>query len=263
MRTWTTLLLALCLTACGGRIRNLELLVDQRILAADIAWQNRDQDGLRPLEGLLDNALRKEPSNPDFLWRQTRMLVERGLAEEAERRVALDTYGMARSRAVLCLNELPAWRARRTEVGLASALEVVDVRRRPCVAWGALAWARWIVLMGGDAAALDLNDVALMADWAQKTSEVPAEVEAAQWAAALVQAVRPESLGGSAEKAARGLKREVKDHPNDLARRWDLLTLVAIEQGDTGLATEQRHEIAKATARTEADRAIQARAAKE
>lgn len=164
MVRWILVLATLALTGCAARRHAADEVVDPRLAEADRLWEARSQRGLEPVDRAVTAGLRKPgASDVPWLWRHARLLVERGTTEEATPRVALDSYATARSQALDCLESLPGWQARRTSYGLESALELVDPAREPCVAWGAVAWARWVALFGADAAALDLPEIRLLA----------------------------------------------------------------------------------------------------
>lgn len=250
-------LLLLVLVGCAARGPRTDEGPDPRILEADLAWDDRNARGLQPVEDALMAGMRtgRNDREADYLWRHARMLVERGMGEQDQRRAAIDSYAQARGQAFHCMDQLPAWKQRRQEAGVDAALEVVNDKARPCLAWGTLAWARWVALMGGDAAALDIAEIRTLADWLQ-TNGTEQEQALGRWAGALVVAARPGWMAGDAEKARKRFERVIDDKPNDLIRRWDLATLVGQQHDLAAVVETQFAEIRDRPANTEVDRAV-------
>jgi len=225
------------------------------LLEVDRRWESRGLGGLEPVEALLLRPV-SEPlaSDPEWLWRRTRLLVVKGEITETRPRVALERYGEARALGIACLDQLPAFKQLRQEENIHVAASVISDRHMGCAAWTAMAWARWIALFGGDAGAIDLDDVEGLASHVASRGGATWR-PLALWAQAVAFASRPAWRGADPDQAKSLMRRVVKMGPTERLRQWDLLRLVALPQGDEELANELIESLRRATPVTPEDRA--------
>ena len=138
-----------------------------------------------------------------------------------------------------CLDTSPAFLQRRLELGLHQALPFIDAERMPCAAWATLAWARWITLFGGEAAAVDLEEVSRLADHVAAHGDASAQ-SLALWAQALVELSRPSWVDGEPGKGRTLLERAIQLDRAQLARHEDLLVRVAVPTRDRALFEDRQ-----------------------
>ncbi|NCG17490.1 MAG: hypothetical protein GWP91_00555 [Rhodobacterales bacterium] len=249
MHKWV-LLMTMAVGGCATKRSNAQR-VDSHILTADRHWDARGEEGLELAESSLVDAWHRRGDQPEVIWRLVRLHVVRGLME-SNRRAAVDRYAEARALGIRCLESSPAFRQRRSEASLRAALPFLDASRMPCVAWTALAWSRWMVELGGEAAAMDLDELdALIAH--ASASEEPRQRSIALWSRGLVAASRPSWAGGDEEAALIELQRAVDRAPQQLWRQVDLMRLVANPQGDEALIADIRAALQDASPTTPED----------
>lgn len=243
------------LGGCLKKRADRSAALDPRVVEVDKRWEDRGLGGLEPLEALLSAEV-GEPlaSDPEWAWRQVRLIVAQGQSAEATPRVALQHYGRARERGMACLDEVPAFLQLREEKGLAAASTVLPPEYMGCAAWTSLAWARWLALFGGEAGALDIEGVEGMSAMVAESGGATFR-PTALWAQAVVFAVRPAWLGADPDRSRALMRRVVRMAPTDRLRQWDMLNLVAVPSGDMELAEELAQSLRRAQATTPEDRA--------
>ena len=251
MHKWV-LLMMLLVGGCAAKRSNAQR-VDNRILTADRHWDARGDDGFELVESSLVDTWHRRGDQPEVVWRLVRLHVVRGLME-SNRRAAVDRYAEARALGIRCLESSPAFRQRRSEASLKEALRFLDESRMPCVAWTTLAWSRWMVELGGDATAMDLDDLDALISHASASAD-PQQRSIALWSRGLVAASRPSWAGGDEQVALNEMQRAVDRAPNELWRQVDLMRLVAEPQGDVGLTEGIRAALLAASPTTPEDRA--------
>jgi len=160
MPSWV--LVSLLLAGCPKRSTEESSPVAALLQQCDHAWERRGEAGLEASEEPLDAAFALAPNDPEVLWRLVRQQVTVGLAEETDR-AALYAFAEGRSLGVKCLDAVPQVAAARKD-SWETAMEELTAAQQPCVAWTALAWARWIAAHGGGSAALDIPNARLLAD---------------------------------------------------------------------------------------------------
>ncbi len=227
--------------------------VDLRIATADRHWDARGENGFDLAESSLVDTWHRRGDDPEVIWRLVRLHVVRGMME-TNRRAAVDRFAEARALGVRCLESSPGFRQRRTEASMAEALRFLDETREPCVSWTTLAWARWMVELGGDAAAMDLEQLDALIAHAEKNPLVR-QRSIALWSRALVASSRPSWAGGEADVALEEMQRAVKGAPLELWRQVDLIRWVALPQGHDELARNAREALIAANPKTPEDRA--------
>ena len=117
-------------------------------------------------------------------------------------------------------------------------------------AWTALAWARWWVTFGTDAAALDAPRISALADEAQALGADPGVLA---WTRGLV------AVGtGHPDVGQRELRTAIAASPDDLWRRVDLVVYVATPASDANEVAAQREAITNSVADSPEDRAAKA-----
>ena len=166
-----------------------------------------------------------------------RLKITQGLVEP-DRRASLYSFAEARALALRCLDAEPACLQRRVELGWEPALEILSPAQRPCAAYGALAWARWMEVHGGAAGEIDLDTIDLLVQAITNTG-AERERRVAVWAQALMMAIRPDWHGRDLDRAQALLERAIRVEPEGLVRRADLLFLVAIPLDDLPLISTQ------------------------
>jgi hypothetical protein len=122
-----------------------------------------------------------------------------------------------------------------------------------CVAWTALAWARWAALFGGEAAALDLPGIEALAAHAANNSDGMIRATAL-WAEAISVAIQPDWMSGDSDRSGALMHGAVQAAPGQLMRKWDLLRLVAVPQGRTDLEAKTLEELLGSSPKTPEDR---------
>jgi hypothetical protein len=241
--------LVVTLMGCPKRVDG-EDPVPALLRQADNAWDARGTQGFEPVIVALDLAFQAERGRADVLWRLARLHVAQGLAAE-EPRDAMREFGTARGLALECLDLEPGYLQRRRQGEVTPALEALGQPEGPCLVWAGLAWTQWMALMGGGAAALDLEALdALLARGEQlDNGDSPGVIS---WSRGLLYAIRPPVEGGDLDAARRELQAAIEASP-ELARRRDLLRWVAVPTKDTVLAREQVEAARQAVAMTPED----------
>lgn len=244
-------LLVLLSSACRHRGPEGPTRLESLLVLADAAWDERGRTGLAAAEGPLLQAFAEDPHHPGVLWRLARWHVAQGLVAEAPDRARAE-YAEARALAVRCLDGDPVVAQRRAQQGWEAALAVLPPERSACAAWSALAWARWMVAIGGPTATLDLAPVdALLAVTIDAAD--PSVRGVAVWADGLVSAVRPAWAGGDPARAADRLALAVRLEPGALVRQVDLYELAVVPAGDPEAIAALRGRILGAAAEAPED----------
>jgi len=212
-----------------------------RLRIAERQWDQRDRNGLGPVEETLEGVYALQPDSSEVLWQLARLKIVQGLLEP-DRRAALYSYAEARALALGCLDADAAFLQRRVELGWEPAIELLDSQRMPCAAYAALAWARWMEVHGGAAGEIDLETIDLLVKVTTR-SGADRERRVAVWAQALVMAIRPEWRGRDLDKAQALLERAIRVDPNDLVRRADLVFLVGVPTENEQLVANQIDKI--------------------
>jgi hypothetical protein len=126
----------------------------RRLREVDEAWDERATLGLHAVAHALEAAEAVAPEDPAVAWRSVRLQVERAGAEaDPAGRIAL--LSEARAAGVRCLDADTLWSQVRSEHGWVRAAARLDATRRPCAAFAALAWTRWLAERGPEAFAGD------------------------------------------------------------------------------------------------------------
>jgi len=174
--------------------------VTRLLREADQAWDERATVGLAPMDDALHAASTIASDDPAVSWRVVRLLVERagGEADPARR---VDQLSEARAAGVRCLEADTLWTQVRDEHGWVRAAARLDEARRPCAAFAALAWARWIAERVPDAYALDTTPIEGLVAAGAAGPGAPAAARAG----ALLAGLRPAWDGRDVEAAADAL----------------------------------------------------------
>ena len=204
-----------------------------QLSAADAAWSSRqDSDAGR---AALDAALGMAPLDTEVRWRQSRLYVFEGATATLPDR-SRRAYADARAAGLACLEVDVVFKAARSEDGLDSALGGLEEKHQLCASWTAYAWARWLVLFGGEAASLDVPRVRILADHAVESGLIRDQM-LATWALGLLSAVGPEA---DPELARKHLERVTRLAPNSSEVLLDLARLIAIPEGDDAYLDDLR-----------------------
>ena len=159
---WLGLALLLLSSACKRTAPNAAATeAGMRLRIAERQWEQRATNGLEPVEKTLEAVYGVQPDHPEVLWQLARLKITQGLVEP-DRRASLYSFAEARALALRCLDAEPAFLQRRVELGWEPALEILSPAQRPCAAYGALAWARWMEVHGGAAGEIDLDTIDLL-----------------------------------------------------------------------------------------------------
>jgi hypothetical protein len=196
---------------------------------ADRLWAQRDELGLEAVGAPLISAQAVYQGGPGIAWRLSRWYVARGLAED-DPAVAARWFADARESAVACLDQSPEFAAWHAAGDWEAAAKTIPVVRRPCAAWAAFAWVRWMEVHGPVAASLDFPAIDVLIA-AGEQSEGPMLRDVAEWARALADALRPAWLGGDLQLARAELGAVVRSDPDSVARRVDQYRLVLARIG--------------------------------
>jgi len=235
---WLGLALLLLSSACKRTAPNAAATeAGMRLRIAERQWEQRATNGLEPVEKTLEAVYGVQPDHPEVLWQLARLKITQGLVEP-DRRASLYSFAEARALALRCLDAEPAFLQRRVELGWEPALEILSPAQRPCAAYGALAWARWMEVHGGAAGEIDLDTIDLLVQAITNTG-AERERRVAVWAQALMMAIRPDWHGRDLDRAQALLERAIRVEPEGLVRRADLLFLVAIPLDDLPLISTQ------------------------
>lgn len=239
--------IALLVVAAGCPKRAEEVVdpIAPLLADADAAWEARGENGFDPVAAALDRAFATQPDNPNVLWRLVRLNIGLGLAAEEEQ-AALDAYATARAIGVQCLGAGAALQRQLPNADEAPVLPRITAAEEPCVAWTALAWARWIAGFGARAAAVDVPAVQLLIDRAE-----PTDVEGvARWARGILLATMPPEDGGDPDAATQLLLGIAEGSSWELPIRADVVFLIAEPGRDGELLGEQVRLIRQATPTT-------------
>ena len=196
--------------------------------------------GIRPAEGVLDEHIRSHGETRENLWRLARVRVTQGLLERPGR-AALERFAEGRALGMRCLDLSPGFRQRRVQRGLEEALRFIDDAQVPCAAWASLGWARWVHIMGGDAASTDLDDLESLARHVALVGDAETR-SVGLWSQALTHLARPPWAKRDDAMARSMMERAVRVAPQERWRALDLLTLVVLPAQDL----DQVGELARA-----------------
>jgi hypothetical protein len=217
------------LIACPKRNEAVST-VDTWLTTADLAWENRATQGLAPVADALDQAWGVSPDNGRVRWRLARLSVAEGLVA-TDPNDQIGDYATARAQGLACLKLPPSFQ----EEGGANPFSRLTREHAPCVAWTAVAWARWYVAFGPDAAALDRGRIAALSDEAETLGADPGLIAWTRGILAATDADYPD--------ASRQLHAAIDADPADLPRRADLILLVALPSADTAAASAEFAEM--------------------
>lgn len=196
--------------------------------AAEDLWRRRDEIGLVAAGEPLVDAHARFPGAPAIAWKLTRVYVARGVAAE-DPATAERLFASGREAAIACLDQGASFAAWHTAGDWSAAAATIPPVRRPCAAWGALAWVRWMEVHGAAASAIDLPAIdALIAAAAEADGDQVAEVAA--WADGVLAALRPTWAGQDLDRARSQLAIAARGDPRSLLRaidryRWVLAPL--------------------------------------
>ena len=187
----------LCFMACAKRGEVGPTPGELAIRAAERAWAARGRDGFGPVEEALERAMLAGADPVEVYWRQARLRVAQGLAEEQERG-AIRYFAGARDAGVRCLDTSLRFRERRLEFGWGDAAPLVEPRRSRCVGWAVLGWARWMDRVGPAAAAVDLDAIDALVKRGWELYADGYELDELEWAAGIMAIIR---VDGGADRA--------------------------------------------------------------
>ena len=234
-----SLVAVLGLSAClWGRGSARTALPDPLLVRADAMWDQRDVHGLDEVEAAIAQHVKRRGETPGNLWRLARVRVAEGLRADSDR-AALEKYAEGRALGMRCLDLSPGFRQRRVDADLRQALRFIEEVHVPCAAWATLGWARWVHIMGGDAASMDLDDLEGLARHVALVGEVP-ERSVGLWAQALTHLARPAWAERDDAEAQAMMERAVRVAPDERWRSLDLLVLVALPRDDGALIEQIR-----------------------
>jgi hypothetical protein len=218
---------------------------------ADAAWDERAVGGLEPVSALLDEAWALDQRDPEVLWRLSRLHVAQGLAATDDR-TALVEFGTARSIGLDCLDVGAALQRQETVEDAALVLRRVDRSEAACAAWASVAWGQWLFLFGADAAALDVDRIALLVE---RAAEIGGDGDLVAWGRGLVYAAR-----GDYGRARRELE-DALSGPEEWAVRADLVRRVGEASGDPALVERERVALSAREPSTPEERGVLVRLA--
>jgi hypothetical protein len=233
--------LGLLLAGCPRRGPDTEVRLQSLVRASDEAWQRRGQLGLDEAAKPLLTAWSAAPADPRVSWRLARWRLAEGLAAPNAGQ-ARTSYAQAREVGLACLDGDPLFAQRRKSEGWAVALAGLSPERSRCAAWAALAWTRWIEVMGGGAAALDLDTVDALIG-SSKATAGPLAQGVARWAEGVLAAVRPSWAGRDLGRAEVALRDAIRADPDSVVRWVDLYRLVVVNTGTTAEQEALRSQI--------------------
>lgn len=144
---WLGVCTIVMLAGCPKRaeLSTAELSLRDAVLTADTRWSQRDQGGLPRVLDALESVPAEVQQDPRVVWRQVRVMVSIGLTT-SDPLEARRIWTNAREMGVACFE------GRRGGMDLAGD-------RAACAAWASHAWVRWMVAFGGEAAAIDAEEV--------------------------------------------------------------------------------------------------------
>jgi len=251
-------LLVLALLGCpkkGSQTdRELRALLEQ----ADEAWEARGELGLEAASAPLATAWAKDPHHMGVAWRLARQRIAEGLVAEDED-VARAAYADARGLGIGCLHQDLLFAEQRAITEWTVSLDGLPVGQQRCAAWGALGWARWMIVTGGWGTSLDLDAVDVLVNAAVGVDD-PDTQTIGTWAQALVASIRPPWAGADPAAARAAFERAIERQHDVLVIQADLYLLL-LEPNDDPDAESVRARIVSAPATTPEDRAAQARVA--
>lgn len=237
----TTLVFAL-LFACPKRSDDGPTVSDW-LSTADRAWEDRGTGGYEPVKAALDQAWGLDTADPGLRWRLVRLSVANGLVAPTPREATTE-FATGRAQGLDGLGLPPSFQI---PVSGVDAFERLNADQGPVAAWTALAWARWWMAFGPEAAALDAPRIEALADQAETLG---ADAGVLAWTRGLLAAGT-----GETEVGRRQLHAAIEDAPDDLWRRVDLVVYVAVPSGDTDEIARQREAIANSPSDSPEDRA--------
>lgn len=242
----------LLLAGCPRRGPEGEARVQALVNAADAAWEDRGEIGLEAAGKPLLDAWSAAPDEPKIAWRLARWRLTEGMAAP-DAGQARASYAQAREVALHCLEGDPLFVQRRASEGWVVALAGLSQERSRCAAWAAFSWTRWIELMGGGAAALDLETVDALIGSAEASTQGGA-LAVTRWAEGILAAVRPSWAGQDLGRAEAALREAIRESPGSVARRVDLYRLVVAPHGAPEEREALRSEILAMPASSPEDR---------
>jgi len=190
------------------------------------------------VEVALLEARKLAPGDPEVLWRLVRLETSRGLAAP-DTVDATRHYGRARAYGMECLEADAAFAQSNAVRGWSDAVNRVPPAREPCLEWTAFAWVRWLTAFGGAAGAIDLPTLDLLQAHLYGGFG-PDPFALGKWSEGLLCAVRPPEEGRDLARASIALEDAIRARPEELARRADLVLLVA---DPTGNAEMRSHHL--------------------
>jgi hypothetical protein len=210
---------------------------------ADAAWEARGQGGF-------------EPDHPEVFWRLVRLETARGLAA-SDVVAAARHYGRGRELGMECLLADPAFAQSHAVRGWPDALIRVPPPREPCLEWTTFAWTRWLAAFGGAAGAMDLATLDLLHRHLYG-SFGPDPFALGRWTEGVLYAARPQEEGRDYSRAMIAFEDAIRARPEELARRADLVLLVADPLGNDEIRRHHVEVMGRAAADTPEDRRAQA-----
>jgi hypothetical protein len=239
----------------SGRRGRFKEPIEVMLASADQQWRDRRRIGLDNVDLLLLQADMRKKDDREVLWRLARVEVARGLAAESPRE-ATQHFGRARELGLRCLDRNGGFRQARSKGDWPAALDQLPGVFAPCAGYGAVGWARWLHIIGPDAASGDLEGLELLAKWTRRSSKEEWG-GLGSWALGLVAARRPAWEAPTLDRAADHFAAARTSGVRTLWLDADQLRLVATPLADEQAAERLRAQILAATNVTPEDRSAQ------
>lgn len=206
------------LEGCAKRLPDPAVAIAAAAATSDRAWEDRATGGLDPVGAPLLEARNLYPGDPSLGWRLVRWRIAEGNAA-TEPTAARDAFAEGRTEMLTCLDGDPLFAQQRPGAGWGEALHQLSVVRRPCAAWGALAWVRWTTHLGPAATTLDLPAIDAIFTALDDDATV---AEPLEWAQGLSLVLRPEWTGRDLPRGVQLLQRTAERDRESVLRRLDV-----------------------------------------